>query len=140
MNAAGVAEKMSEAIASKKYDFVMCNFANPDMVGHTGKYEPAVIACAATDKGIGQILEACQANGYVMLVTADHGNAEQMFDDKGGPFTAHTNNRVPFTMTGPGKFVTPDHNAALADVAPTVLALMGIPQPEEMTGKSLLAP
>ena len=141
MNAAGVAEKMSEAISSKKYDFVMCNFANPDMVGHTGKYEAAVVACTATDKGIGRILQACQDNGYVMLVTADHGNAEQMYDDKGGPFTAHTCNRVPFTMTADGKkFVTPEHNACLADVAPTVLALMGIPQPPEMTGKNLLSP
>ena len=139
MNAAGVADEMSKAIATKKYDFLMCNFANPDMVGHTGKYEAAVVACAVTDKGIGQIQEACDKNGYTLLVTADHGNAEQMYDDKGGPFTAHTNNPVPFVMTGDHKFAKPDHHPALADVAPTVLALMSIPQPEEMTGKSLLA-
>lgn len=139
MNAAGVAEEMCKALTSNKYDFIMCNFANPDMVGHTGKYEPAVKACAATDVGIGRIRDAANAANYVLLVTADHGNAEQMFDDKGGPFTAHTNNRVPFLMTGSMKFKIPDHNSALCDVAPTVLSLMGIAQPSEMTGKSLLA-
>lgn len=139
MSAAGVAEKMAEAIAAGKYDFVMCNFANPDMVGHTGKYEPAVKACEVTDKGIGVILEACKANGYILLVTADHGNAEQMFDENGGPFTAHTCNRVPFCMSNTDKkFVPPQHDAALADVAPTVLALMSIPQPSDMSGKALV--
>lgn len=140
MSAAGVAEKMAEAIATKKYDFVMCNFANPDMVGHTGKYDPAVIACEATDKGIEVILEACKANDYIMMVTADHGNAEQMFDDKGGPFTAHTCNRVPLIMTNTDKkLITPQHDAALADVAPTVLSLLSVPQPADMSGKSLVA-
>lgn len=139
MNAEGVAEEMCTALASNKYDFVMCNFANPDMVGHTGMYEPAVKACTATDIGIGRIRDAANTANYVLLVTADHGNAEQMYDENGGPFTAHTNNRVPFLMTGSRKFKVPEHNAALCDVAPTVLALMGIAQPSEMTGKSLLA-
>jgi len=137
-----VAQSMSDAVATNKYDFLMCNFANPDMVGHTGCYEPAVVACAVTDKGIGQIVEACDKNGYVLLVTADHGNAEKMYDEKDGPFTAHTTYRVPFYMTGDRKFgdiakITP--NAALCDVAPTVLDLMNIPVPTEMQGKSLLA-
>lgn len=139
MNAAGVADAVTQAVRDDKFDFIVCNFANPDMVGHTGKYEPAVIACTATDKGIGQIKAACEEKGYTLLVTADHGNAEQMFDSSGGPFTAHTTNRVPFCMTASKKFTNPTHNAALGDVAPTVLALMGIPQPSDMTGKSLLA-
>ncbi|KAI1293802.1 putative 2,3-bisphosphoglycerate-independent phosphoglycerate mutase [Halotydeus destructor] len=139
MNAAGVAKEMSEAVSSGTYDFLMCNFANPDMVGHSGQYEPTVIACAATDKGIGQIMEACNKAGYVMLVTADHGNAEQMYDPNGKPFTAHTSNRVPFIMTGDKNFGEISHNAALCDVAPTVLDLMGLALPAEMEGKSLLA-
>lgn len=141
MSSAGVANEVSEAVSSGKFDFLMCNFANPDMVGHTGKYEPTVIACAATDRGIGQILEACNKNNYVLLVTADHGNAEVMYDPvKGGPYTQHTTNRVPFCMTGPRKFGEIKHNAALCDVAPTVLDLMGVAAPAEMEGKTLLSP
>ncbi|XP_035665175.1 2,3-bisphosphoglycerate-independent phosphoglycerate mutase-like [Branchiostoma floridae] len=139
MSCAGVADKMIETIEGGKYPFLMCNFAPPDMVGHTGKYEPAVIACAATDVAIGRINEACQKHGYVMLVTADHGNAEQMYDENGKPFTAHTCNRVPFVMSGgTAEFKKPEHNAAICDVAPTVLDLMGLDIPEEMTGQSLL--
>jgi 2,3-bisphosphoglycerate-independent phosphoglycerate mutase len=85
-------------------------------------------------------LEACNKNNYVLLVTADHGNAEQMFDANGGPFTAHTSNRVPFCMTGSRKFGEITHNAALCDVAPTVLDLLNVPKPMEMDGRSLLAP
>jgi 2,3-bisphosphoglycerate-independent phosphoglycerate mutase len=139
MSAAGVAKEMSDAVSTGKYNFLMCNFANPDMVGHTGKYEPCVKACEATDKGIKVILDACKEHNYVLLITADHGNAEQMYAPDGGPFTAHTSNRVPFMMTGPRKFRKPTHNAALCDVAPTVLDLMGIPLPKEMEGQSLLA-
>lgn len=138
MNAAGVGEKMVEAIASGEYNFVMCNFAPPDMVGHTGKYEPAVIACTTTDKAIGAIKEACEKHGYILLITADHGNAERMIDEKGGPVTSHTTYRVPFCMTGPYKFKKITHNAALCDVAPTVLALMDVPIPSDMTGQSLV--
>lgn len=141
MNCAGVADEMAKAIASKKYPFIMCNFAPPDMVGHTGKYEPAVKACAATDKAIGVVKNACEQHGYVLLVTADHGNAEKMYDSKGGPLTSHTTYRVPFCMANTDrKFkIPPDHNAALCDVAPTVLDLLGRPIPaEDMTGKSLL--
>lgn len=138
MRAAEIAEKMAETIASGKYDLVLCNFANPDMVGHTGHYEPTVVACTTTDKAIGVVKNACEKNGYVLLVTADHGNADQMYDDNGGPYTAHTSNRVPFVIT-PGAFVKPQHNACLADVAPTILDLMGIEKAPEMTGKSLLA-
>ena len=81
---------MIEAIKSNKYPFVMCNLAPPDMVGHTGQYEPAVKACTATDIAIGAIQKACEESGYVMLVTADHGNAERMIDENGKPVTKHT--------------------------------------------------
>lgn len=140
MNCAGVGEEVAKAISTKKYPFVMCNFAPPDMVGHTGKYDPAVKACTATDKAIGVIKKACEDHGYVLLITADHGNAEKMFDDKGGPLTSHTTNRVPFCMSNTEhQFALPTgHNAALCDVAPTVLQLLGVPIPAEITGKSLL--
>ncbi|GBN20352.1 2,3-bisphosphoglycerate-independent phosphoglycerate mutase [Araneus ventricosus] len=139
MSAIGVAEEMVKVIDQKKYPFVMCNFAPPDMVGHTGKYEPAIKGVETTDKAIGMLVEACKRNDYVLLVTADHGNAEKMIGEGGGPHTAHTTNRVPFCMTGPKKFKEIKHNAALCDVAPTVLALMGVDQPSEMTGQNLLA-
>ena len=140
MNCAGVGQEVAKAVATKKYPFVMCNFAPPDMVGHTGKYEAAVKACTATDKAIGVIKKACEDNGYVLLITADHGNAEKMYDSKGGPLTSHTTNRVPFSMSNTArKFKTPSHNAALCDVAPTVLDLLGLSIPvADMTGKSLL--
>ncbi|RWS30563.1 2:3-bisphosphoglycerate-independent phosphoglycerate mutase-like protein [Leptotrombidium deliense] len=139
MSVAQVGAEVAKAVASGKYNFVMCNFAPPDMVGHTGKYEAAVKGVTATDEAIGTVLEACEKNNYVLLVTADHGNAEKMFDDKGGPHTAHTTNRVPFCMTGKMKFIAPQHNASLSDVAPTVLDLMNIEIPNEMGGKSLLS-
>lgn len=140
MSCDGVADEMVKAIESGKYEFVMNNFAPPDMVGHTGQYEPTVKACEATDKAIKKILEACNKHGYVLLITADHGNAETMIDEIGGPVTSHTTNRVPFLMTGPRKFKEITHNAALGDVAPTVLELLGFDIPPEMTGQSLLAP
>jgi len=97
MSAIEVAEKVAEEIASGKFPFIMNNFANPDMVGHTGKYEAAVKAIETTDKAIGIIYEACKANGYILLITSDHGNAEQMQDEEGNPHTAHTCN--------PGKYI-----------------------------------
>ena len=141
MNCKGVGEAMAEAIALKKYPFVMCNFAPPDMVGHTGKYEAAVKACAATDVAIGVIKKACEDHGYILLITADHGNAEKMYDANKGPHTAHTTNRVPFIMANSDKkFASISHNAALCDVAPSVLDLIGIPIPEkDITGKSLIS-
>ncbi|MFH4982816.1 hypothetical protein AB6A40_009525 [Gnathostoma spinigerum] len=141
MSSAGVADKMVEQLNSKKHPFVMCNFAPPDMVGHTGVFEAAVKACEATDIAIGRIFEACKANDYILLITADHGNAEQMLDPKGGKHTAHTCNKVPFTCSSP-KFVfkksLPDRKMALCDVAPTVLFIMGLPIPKEMTGVSVV--
>ncbi|EDO43251.1 predicted protein [Nematostella vectensis] len=138
MSSQGVADEMCKAIESGKYPFVMCNFAPPDMVGHTGKYDAAVIACTATDKAIGQIYQTCQKQNYTLMVTSDHGNAEQMISEQGGPHTAHTTNRVPYIMTGGHKFRQFTHNAALCDVGPTVLDVMGLECPKEMTGTSLL--
>ncbi|XP_070540000.1 2,3-bisphosphoglycerate-independent phosphoglycerate mutase-like [Ptychodera flava] len=137
MSSAGVADEMVRAIGSGQYPFVMCNFAPPDMVGHTGQYEPAVKACEATDIAIGRIHDACEEHGYVLLITADHGNAEKMLSEKGGPHTAHTTFRVPFIMTGSHKFKT-GGDPGLSDVAPTVLDLMGLDIPPDMTGQSLL--
>jgi len=137
MNSQGVAKAMVDTIAAGEHPFVMCNFAPPDMVGHTGKYEPAVLACEATDKAIGVIREVCLKHGYTLMVTSDHGNAEQMISPQGGPHTAHTVNRVPFCVTG-RKFKKFEHNAALCDVATTVLQELGIALPQEMTGQQLL--
>lgn len=119
----------------------MCNFAPPDMVGHTGKYEATVKAVEVTDKGIGMIHEACKKAGYVLFVTSDHGNAEQMKNlQTGEPHTAHTINPVPFVMASTKhSFDQNKKLGALCDVAPTLLAVMGLPIPSEMTGNNLLA-
>ncbi|GJE85568.1 2,3-bisphosphoglycerate-independent phosphoglycerate mutase [Phanerochaete sordida] len=148
MSVEGVAEKVAEVVKKGEHEFVMCNFAPPDMVGHTGVYDAAVEAINHTDKAVGIVYKACQEAGYVLLITADHGNAEQMINpETGNPHTAHTTNPVPFTMTGDPKKLAfledkkdgEEEEGALADVAPTVLAIMGLPQPEEMSGRSLLA-
>jgi len=121
------------------YDFIVVNYANPDMVGHTGDLDAAITACAAVDRGLGRALTALEAAGGAMIVTADHGNCEVMtHPDTGLPHTAHTTNPVPVTLTGgpPGATL---RSGRLADLAPTVLALMGLDQPPEMTGNSLLS-
>lgn len=139
MSAQGVADKVVEHMATKDYDCIILNFAPPDMVGHTGKYEPAVKAIEATDAAIGTIYEACKENGYILFITADHGNAEKMLsDDFSTPHTAHTCSPVPFVMaTNKYKFIDKPEGC-LADVAPTVLRVMGLDVPKEMTGHSLL--
>lgn len=111
------------------------------MVGHTGVYDAAVQAVSATDAAIGTVYEACKKHGYVLFVTSDHGNAEEMLTEEGTPKTSHTTNRVPFVMANAlkGYSLTKEGEAGvLGDVAPTVLAVMGIEQPEAMTGRSLL--
>lgn len=111
------------------------------MVGHTGVYDAAVEAVGATDKAIGTVYEACKKHGYVLFVTADHGNAEEMLTEEGTPKTAHTTNRVPFVMANAPegwKLRSKDQPGVLGDVAPTVLACMGLEQPEAMTGENLL--
>ncbi|MEL6572749.1 MAG: 2,3-bisphosphoglycerate-independent phosphoglycerate mutase [Pseudomonadota bacterium] len=122
----------------KGYDLIVTNFANPDMVGHTGDLDAAIAACEAVDAGLGQVLAALTTAGGAMIVTADHGNCETMIDPAtGGPHTAHTLNPVPVALVGgPAGAVLRD--GRLADLAPTVLALMELPQPDEMTGESLI--
>ncbi|KAF9897791.1 hypothetical protein BX616_004976, partial [Lobosporangium transversale] len=138
MSAAEVGEKVAEEIATGKFPFIMCNFAPPDMVGHTGVYEAAIKGVEATDAAIGAIYEACKKHNYILFITADHGNAEKMLsDDFSTPHTAHTCARVPFVMTSnTHKFN--DTKGALCDVAPTILRVMGLDIPSEMTGHSLL--
>ena len=136
MSAAKVADKCIEAIASDKYDLIVCNFANCDMVGHTGVMEAAVKAVETVDTCMGRIMEEVAKHpDTVLLVTADHGNAECMFDENGKVNTAHTTNLVPFTVCMKGIEL---NNGKLADIAPTILQIMGLKQPEEMTGVSLI--
>lgn len=137
MSAAEVTESFVEAIEAG-YDLIVVNYANPDMVGHTGSLEAAMAACAAVDTGLGQAVAALEAVGGAMIVTADHGNCETMVDPvTGGPHTAHTTNLVPVILFGGPEGATL-RDGRLADLAPTVLDLMGLEQPEEMTGKSLI--
>ncbi|MGB1208937.1 MAG: 2,3-bisphosphoglycerate-independent phosphoglycerate mutase [Paracoccaceae bacterium] len=120
------------------YDLIVTNYANPDMVGHTGDLDAAIKACEAVDAGLGQVLAALETAGGAMIVTADHGNCETMVDpETGGPHTAHTTNPVPVVLVGGPKGVTL-RDGRLADLAPTLLDLMDLPQPSEMTGQSLI--
>jgi 2,3-bisphosphoglycerate-independent phosphoglycerate mutase len=138
MSAPELAEKAVAAIGSGLYDLIVLNFANADMVGHTGSLEAAIRAVEAVDAGLGRIAEAVRTAGGALLVTADHGNAEMMRDPAtGGPHTAHTTNPVPaILMGGPAGARLAD--GRLADIAPTLLALLGLGQPAAMTGASLL--
>ena len=141
MSAPEVTDKLVEAIGSSKYDLVVVNYANSDMVGHTGDLAAAVKAIEAVDACLGRLMEAVKEAGGVLLVTADHGNAEQMFDEKTQQkHTQHTLNRVPALLFNAPPHVRSLGDGKLADVAPTMLDLMGVPQPEEMTGHSLLSP
>ena len=133
-----VTEKLTEAIKSGKYDLVVANFANPDMVGHTGVLPAAIKAIEVVDECLGKVVEAVQSVHGNLFVLADHGNADVMIDKKTGePYTAHTTNPVPFILVSEEDYRLRE-GGCLADVAPTLLELMGIPQPKEMTGKSLL--
>ena len=137
MSAAELTEKAVEAIDSGKYDLIVLNYANPDMVGHTGHLDAAIRAVETVDRGLGRIAEAIRRAGGALLVTADHGNCELMRDPlTGGPHTAHTTNPVPVLLVGAG--VGRIRSGRLSDVAPTLLALMRLPQPAEMTGRSLI--
>ena len=135
MSAFEVCDKVVEAIQSNKYDAIILNFANCDMVGHTGVFDAAVKAVETVDTCVGRIWDALEPQGGVMLVTADHGNADKMLEDDGTPFTAHTTNPVPFIICGYP--CTAREGGRLCDIAPTMLKIMGLPQPEEMTGESL---
>lgn len=139
MNVGEVATKLEDAIRSAKYDMIICNFANPDMVGHTGDMDAAIRAIEAVDTAVGKVVTAIEeTNGYA-FICADHGNAEQMKDyTTNGAFTAHTVNPVPFVLVNYKEGVTLKEGGKLADIAPTLLEMMGIPAPAEMDGESLL--
>lgn len=139
MSANEVCDKLVEAIDSHKYDLIVVNFANPDMVGHTGIMEAAVKAIETVDACLGRTLEAIKRNDAQMFLCADHGNAEQLIDyETGEPFTAHTTNPVPFVLVNYKPGVTLREGGKLADIAPTLLEMMGMDKPAEMTGESLL--
>ncbi len=137
MSAPEVTADVVERIESGKYDAIILNFANCDMVGHTGVFEAAVKAVETVDSCLGKVLDAVSKAGGVSLVTADHGNADQMTEPDGSPFTAHTTNPVPFIVVG--EDVKLREGGRLCDIAPTMLELMGLPKPEEMDGVSLIA-
>ena len=137
MSAPTVAEEIVKAIKSGKYDVIICNFANADMVGHTGDIAAATKAIEAIDAALGRILDAALAVGGELLITADHGNAEEMFDPKTGqPQTAHTTNPVPLIYVGRPAVMA--RTGSLQDIAPTMLRVMGLPVPSEMTGHALV--
>ncbi|MCO4823383.1 MAG: 2,3-bisphosphoglycerate-independent phosphoglycerate mutase [Amylibacter sp.] len=139
MSSHEVTENLVGAIGSGKYDLIVVNYANPDMVGHTGDLEAAKAACASVDIGLGQVENALNAAGGAMIVCADHGNCETMIDpETGGPHTAHTVNPVPVVLIGGPWGAKLRENGRLADLAPSLLGLMGLDLPKEMTGKSLI--
>ena len=139
MSAYEVCDKLTEAIRSEKYDVIIINFANPDMVGHTGIQAAAIAAVEAVDECVGKTVEALKEVGGQMFICADHGNAEQLIDyETGAPFTAHTTNPVPFILVNYDENYTLREGGCLADIAPTLIEMMGMQQPAEMTGKSLL--
>ena len=139
MSAYGVCDKLVEAIKSDKYDVIIINFANPDMVGHTGVEPAAIQAVEAVDACVGRAVEAVKETDGQMFICADHGNAEQLVDyNTGAPFTAHTTNPVPFILVNADPAYKLREGGCLADIIPTLIELMGMEKPEEMTGKSLL--
>ena len=139
MSAYEVADNLVNAIKSDKYDVIIVNFANPDMVGHTGIMEAAVKAIESVDECVGKAYDALMEVNGQMFICADHGNAEQLLDyETGAPFTAHTTNPVPFILVNYDKDYTLRAGGCLADIVPTMIEMMGMEQPAEMTGKSLL--
>lgn len=148
MSAAEVTDVAGEAIEKGIYALVVINYANPDMVGHTGNLEAAITAVETVDNCLGRLLNSIQKVGGTTLITADHGNAEYMKDEQGNPWTAHTTNPVPFILiegegrkiAGHGGEVALRDDGCLADIAPTILEILQLPQPDEMTGRSLIKP
>lgn len=139
MSAYEVCDKLTEAIRSGKYDVIIINFANPDMVGHTGVEDAAIKAVEAVDACVGKAVDAVKEVGGQMFICADHGNAEQLKDYvTGETFTAHTTNPVPFILVNAEPGYGLREGGCLADIAPTLIEMMGMEQPKEMTGKSLL--
>ena len=148
MSAAAVTDVAIAALQKQIYSLVVINYANPDMVGHTGQMDAAVEAIEAVDRNVGRLLEAVSQVGGTTIIIADHGNAEYMWDEQGNPWTAHTTNLVPFILVeGEGRKI-PGHgteaqlrsDGRLADIAPTILEILQLPQPAEMTGRSMIQP
>ena len=146
MHAPVVTDKLIEEIEKGTHDLIVCNYANGDMVGHTGNLDAAVEAIETVDRCLGKVIETVNKAGGTLLITADHGNAEYMRDSDGNPWTAHTTNPVPFILVegenrkivGHGTDIPLRKGGCLADIAPTILEILQIPQPEEMTGVSLI--
>ena len=146
MSAKAVTEAVCQAVDKRVYSLIVVNYANPDMVGHTGNLDAAIQAIETVDSCLGKVIETVNKAGGTLLITADHGNAEYMRDPEGNPWTAHTTNPVPFILVegenrkivGHGTNAPLRENGCLADVAPTILEILQIPQPEEMTGESLI--
>ena len=139
MSAPEVCKNVLKAIENPEYGFILVNFANPDMVGHTGVLEAATKACHVVDECVGKIADACIKNGITMLLTADHGNSEVMVNaETGKPQTAHTTNKVPFVLINDSKDVELKDDGALCNIAPTVLQLLDIKKPDEMECDSLI--
>lgn len=138
MSAPKVTDELLNRLDADQYDFIVVNFANMDMVGHTGIMDAAIKACKTVDESVGKIVDKVRSMGNVAFVTADHGNAEKMRDERGEPHTAHTLNPVPFILVDDDRKDIKLREGVLGDIAPTVLEVMGIEQPEKMTGSSLI--
>ena len=137
MSAFKVKDILAAAIGEQKYDFIVVNYANGDMVGHTGVYEAIEKAVVAIDNCVRDTVEAAKANDYEVIIIADHGNADHALNEDGTPNTAHSLNPVPFVYVTERKDARVE-NGVLADVAPSILHIMGMPQPKEMTGRDLI--
>ena len=141
MSAPGITDTLCQAIEAKSHDFILCNYANADMVGHSGSMEATIRAVETVDECLARVIRSAEATGTRLLITADHGNAELMMDPAtGGPHTAHTTNPVPLVAMNDDGVRQLRSGGALCDVAPTILRMMGISQPSEMTGMNLGAP
>jgi len=138
MSAAGVTDVLCKAIRARHHDFILCNYANGDMVGHSGVLPAAVKAVETVDQCLARVLKTAEQAGATLLITADHGNCELMIDPTtDGPHTAHTTNPVPFLIVGDHATTPLRHGGALRDVGPTVLRMLGLEPPPEMTGRDL---
>jgi 2,3-bisphosphoglycerate-independent phosphoglycerate mutase len=141
MSAPGVTDVLTRAIEARNHDFILCNYANGDMVGHTGNFAATVRACEVVDECLARIVASAERTGTQLLITADHGNCEMMIDPAtGGPHTAHTTNPVPFLLVDPAAgagTASLRDGGALCDVGPTILGLLGLDRPVEMTGRDL---
>lgn len=136
MSAYEVTEKVVEAINANRYDTIILNYANCDMVGHTAVYEAAIKAVEVVDECIGKVYQAVKNVGGTLIITADHGNAEKVYDENNLPYSAHTTFDVPFCLTD--NSVVLHETGLLGDIAPTMLELLNLPKPKEMTGRSMI--